>query len=173
MQHLNTLKDEYILKRRLLSSLVLNPLYGDGRLDTSPKVTRIQSLPFGIKLDSVLLSKFVFSALIFLWVIMGIGCFVTFCISLPLQAQNIQLVNKAKSVANSQLGLTVKLQEVTSSKRLFTSANLFSMKEPEEIIRLNSATTLVQERVNKTNLISTHQLSLQDFRGYWFIINKE
>ena len=148
MQYLNTLKDEYILKKQLLSSFVLNPPYGEGYLDTSSKTTR--SLPFGIKLDSVLLGRFIFSALIFSSIVMSIGCFITFCICLPLQAQNIQLVNKAKSVANSKLGTIVKLQEVTSSERLFTGANLFSMKEPEEVIKLNSTTVLVQGKSIKT-----------------------
>lgn len=148
MQYLNTLKDEYILKKQLLSSFVLNPPYGENYLDNSSKITRC--LPFGIKLNSLLLGKFIFSTLICSSIVMAIGCFITFCICLPLQAQNVQLVNKAKSVANGKLGTIVKLQEVTRSERLFNSANLFLMKEPEEVIKLNSTTVIVQKKNIKT-----------------------
>lgn len=144
MEYLNILKDEYISKKQLLSSLVLNPPYRDSYLDTSPKIAKVHSLPFGVRIDSNVLCRLIFSTLIMSSIFMTIVCLFTFCISLPIQAQNTQLINKARSVSNNKLNVIVKLQEVTSNSRLFTGASLFSMKEPEEVIRVELNMTLAQ-----------------------------
>ena len=57
----NLYKEEYLSKNQILSSLVLNTPYKVDGFTTAPKISKILAFPFGIKIDSYLLFKFVFN----------------------------------------------------------------------------------------------------------------
>ena len=122
---------------QILSSLVINPPYAIDGLTTSPKISKILSFPLGIKVDSGLLFKSTFFLVLNTLIFMALSCLLIICFYLPIQNQNAHLFNNAKSLANQKLINLTKIQEVTNYNNLFSNANLYSLTDPEEIIRIN------------------------------------
>ncbi len=133
-----TLNPEAYTNQQLLSSLVINAPYTIDRFTTAPQVSKLFTLPLGIQVNSATLFKSLFNVLVSICLIMLLVCITTFSIYLPIQNQNIQMLNSAKSMGNQQLALKVKLQETTSYNKLLSQASILSLKDAEDIVHLGN-----------------------------------
>lgn len=156
--------EEYFYKGQILSSLVLNPPYKVDGFTTSPKLARILSFPFGLKLDSTLLFQNIFKLISLLTICMTASCVLILCFSLPLQHQNSQLLQKTKTLTNNKLMHVVKIQEASSYNKLFSRANTLALKDAEEIIHINGTNVTFQNESNK--LITFNKYPSIQFSGF-------
>ena len=139
------MQEEYIKKRQMLSSLVLNPPYSIDGFTTAPKISKVLSFPLGVKVNSGTLFKSVFNLVFSLSIFMMVACVFVFSFYLPIQNQNTKLVSTAKSIANKKLSLLADLQEASSCNKLFSSASSFSFVDPQEIIHINASSRSVEQ----------------------------
>lgn len=152
----NSIRGEYLQNSQVLSSLVLNPPYKVDGFTTSPKI--------GLRLDAALLFRHAFNLMTSLTVFMAVSCLLILCISLPIQHQNNQLIQNAKTLTNNKLIHTVKIQEASSYSKLYTSAAAFSYKDAEEIIQI--AQTANTNTTNTKKLISFNKYPSIQFSGF-------
>lgn len=131
-----TINNEYLKRRQVLSSLVINPPYKVDSYTTSPKIAKLLTFPFGIRIDSYSLTRLVFKGIISTSILMLISSLCLTGIYLPVQNQNNQLYSAAQALTNQKLVLLAKVQETTNYNKLFSNANLLSLKDSEEIIHL-------------------------------------
>ena len=123
-------------RNQVLSSLIDNPPYNIDYITTAPRVSKLLTFPFGLRIDSYSFFKLIFKSIYSMSLLMVITSVCIISISLPLQVKNIQLSSDAKSLANQKLGLVANLQETTNYNKLFSNAAVFSLKDTEENIVL-------------------------------------
>ncbi len=149
--------------QQLLSSLVINTPYTIDHFTTAPQVSKLFTLPLGIQIDSPTLFKSLFNVLVSICLIMLLVCIVTFSIYLPIQNQNIQMLNSAKSMGNQQLALEVKLQETTSYNKLLSQASILSLKDAKDIMHLGNG---LIKGIKSSKIIIVNQYPSILFSGF-------
>ena len=135
---INISNEDYALKNQILSSLVLNPPYKIDGFNSAPKISKIFSFPFGIKIASYLLCKLIYNCVISMSLIMAAASTCIFFFYLPVQNQNVHLLNNIKSLTNQKLTLLDNLQESTNYNKLFFKANVFSLEDSKKVIYLKA-----------------------------------
>ena len=131
-----TINNEYFKKNQVLSSLVINPPYKIDSYTTSPRIAKLLTFPFGLRIDSSSLITLAFKGIFSLSILMLISSLCLIGVYLPVQNQNNQLFSAAKSLTNQKLVLTAKLHETTTYNKLFSNASSLSLKDSEEIIHI-------------------------------------
>ncbi len=81
---MKSFNEDYIQRRQVLSSLVLNVPYRVEGFDTAPKISKLLTFPFGIRIDSLLLYKYIFKFVSGMSVLMVATCILITCFYLPL-----------------------------------------------------------------------------------------
>src|SRR3989338_19476 len=160
----NPINENYIYKSQVLSSLVLNPPYKVDGFTTSKKVEKILTLPFGVKVSSRLLLRSAFNFIVLSSVFMIACCLFITCVSLPLQAQNFQLSDNAKNLANKKSVLLAKVNQASSYNKLFLNAELYKMEDSKEIIYVKNTNERNNNIYSKVNQIKKYP-SIQ-FAGF-------
>lgn len=158
----NTTNEEYFQRNLMLSSLVMNPPYKIDGFNSSPKISKLLSLPLGVRINSSLLTKYAFSFLLSMSIFMLITSICIIFVYLPLQNKNTQLFNNIKKSTNNKLNLLTRLQETTSYNKLYFNASKYSFEEAEEIIHLNP---LISTESNK-KIISINKYPTIQFAGF-------
>lgn len=136
--YLNHHTYETLTRSQYLSSLVINTPYSVDRLNTAPKISKIFAFPFGLRIESVILLKFIFNLIISFSIFMVLTCIFIICLYLPIQYNNNILFNNIKSLSNQKLINIASLQETSSLDKLFSCSSRFSLKDPDEIIHINN-----------------------------------
>ena len=147
----------------MLSSLVLNPPYKIDGFTTSPKISKILNLPYGLRIDSSLLIKVFCQGVLSMALFMAVSSMLIFCFYLPIQKQNNELLKTVKSLTNEKYILLANLQEASSYTKLFPRAEMYSLKDTKEIIHVqNSANNLAKD----TTLIALNKYPSIQFSGF-------
>ena len=128
------LNDNYSTR---LNSLVINTPYKFDSYTTAPKISKLLSFPFGVRVDvesliNLLLRGFFSSALLML-----VSSIFLVGICLPIQGQNKELITSTKRLTNKKFELLFNLQEATNYNKLFLKAKSFSMKDSDEVLHIN------------------------------------
>ena len=131
-----TINDQYLTRNQALSSLVINPPYKVDSYTTSPRIAKLLTFPFGVRIDSYSLIKLVFKGICSMSLLMLVSSLCLIGVYLPVQGQNDQLFSAAKSLTNQKLILLAKLNETTTYKKLFSNADSLSLKDSEETIHI-------------------------------------
>ncbi len=131
-----TIDNEYISRNQRLSSLVINTPYKVDSYTTSPRIAKLLTFPFGLRIDSYSLMKLVFKGVYSMSLLMLLSSLCLIGVYLPVQNQNNQLFSTAKSLTNQKLVLLAKLNETTTYNKLFSNADSLSLKDSEEIIHI-------------------------------------
>lgn len=131
-----TINNEYMIKNQKLSSLVINTPYKVDSFTTSPRIAKLLTFPFGLRIDSYSLIKLVFKGAYSISLLMLFSSLCLIGVYLPVQNQNNQLFSAAKSLTNQKLVLLAKLNETTTYNKLFSNADSLSLKDSEEIIHI-------------------------------------
>ena len=131
-----TINNEYMMKNQKLSSLVINTPYKVDSFTTSPRIAKLLTFPFGLRIDSYSLIKLVFKGAYSISLLMLFSSLCLIGVYLPVQNQNNQLFSAAKSLTNQKLILLAKLNETTTYNKLFSNADSLSLKDSEEIIHI-------------------------------------
>ena len=134
----NLSKEIYLSQNQVLGSLVLNPPYKVDGFNTSPRVAKTLSFPFGIRVDSYLLFRSVFNLIFSMSLLMAVSSMLIMCFCLPIQNQNNYMFQSLQSLTNKKFIKVVKLQEVSTYNKLFSNAAILSLKDPEEVIHINN-----------------------------------
>lgn len=124
------------MKNQKLSSLVINTPYKVDSFTTSPRIEKLLTFPFGLRIDSYSLIKLVFKGAYAISLLMLFSSLCLIGVYLPVQNQNNQLFSAAKSLTNQKLVLLAKLNETTTYNKLFSNADSLSLKDSEEIIHI-------------------------------------
>ena len=124
------------MKNQKLSSLVINTPYKVDSFTTSPRIAKLLTFPFGLRIDSYSLIKLVFKGAYSISLLMLFSSLCLIGVYLPVQNQNNQLFSAAKSLTNQKLILLAKLNETTTYNKLFSNADSLSLQDPEEIIHI-------------------------------------
>src|SRR3989338_8186626 len=125
-----------MMKNQKLSSLVINTPYKVDSFTTSPRIAKLLTFPFGLRIDSYSLIKLVFKGAYSISLLMLFSSLCLIGVYLPVQNQNNQLFSAAKSLTNQKLILLAKLNETTTYNKLFSNADSLSLKDSEEIIHI-------------------------------------
>ena len=131
-----TINDQFITRNQRLSSLVINTPYKVDSYTTSPRIAKLLTFPFGLRIDSYSLIKLAFKGVYSMSLLMLLSSLCLIGVYLPVQNQNNQLFSAAKSLTNQKLVLLAKLNETTTYNKLFSNANSLSLKDSEEIIHI-------------------------------------
>ena len=131
-----TINTEYLARNQALSSLVINTPYKIDSYTTSPRIAKLLTFPFGLRIDSYSLMKLAFKGVYSMSLLMLISSLCIIGVYLPVQNQNNQLFSAAKSLTNQKLVLLEKLNETTTYNKLFSNANSLSLKDTEEVIHI-------------------------------------
>ena len=131
-----TINNEYLTRNQSLSSLVINQPYKIDSYTTSPRISKLLTFPFGLRIDSYSLMKLAFKGVYSTSLLMLISSLCIISVYLPVQNQNNELFSAAKSLTNQKLVLLEKLNETTTYNKLFSNANSLSLKDTEEIIQI-------------------------------------
>ncbi len=135
-QYSRTISTNYTPKKQFLSSLVINTPYGVDSYTTSPRIAKLLTLPFGVKIDSHSLVRLVFKGIISISMLMLLLSICLIGVILPVQSQNGELFSAAKTLTNQKLILLARLQETTNYNSLFSNADSLSMKDTGEVIHI-------------------------------------
>ena len=135
---MKSFNEDYIQKQQVLSSLVLNVPYTVDGFDSAPKISKLLTFPFGIRIDSYLLFKYTYQFISSMSILMTATCILISCIYLPVKYQNIEMSRNAKTLTNKQFALLAKVQETSSYNKLFNSAVNLKLEDSKEIIRLQN-----------------------------------
>ena len=127
---------QYITRNQALSSLVINTPYKVDSYTTSPRIAKLLTFPFGVRIDSYSLIKLIFKGVYSMSLLMLISSLCLIGVYLPVQSHNNELFSAAKSLTNQKLVLLAKLNETTTYNKLFSNANALSLKDSEETIHL-------------------------------------
>ena len=155
---------DYIYKRQELSSLVLNLPYAIDGYTSAPKIGKVLSLPFGIRIEKQAVLRYVFSLLFSMTLIMTLSCLLVLSISIPVQFQNKQFTKSTQRLTNKRLINTAKVQEATSYNKLFLTAETLSLKDPEEVIHIQTNSKNINKIQKKpTNVIKYPSIQFAGF----------
>ena len=117
----------------MLSSLVINPPYKVDGFTTAPKISKLLTFPFGIRITYPLLFRLAFQLVLSVSIFMTVSCVSLICFSLPLQKKNFELLHTAKSLSSQKYLLLANLKEVSSYSNLFSTAETYSLKDAMEV----------------------------------------
>lgn len=159
----NFTKEDFMVKNQVLSSLVLNAPYKVDAFTTSPRIAKIFSLPFGIRIDSGLLLNCFFKSIFHLVALMIIASFLISSLYLYIQKENNQLFQSAKILTNKKLIQLASIQEASSYNKLFLSADMLSLKDPQEIIYIKPDARVLK---NSKKLIVLNEYPQVQFSGF-------
>ncbi len=162
--HLNILNEEYLQKRQVLSSLVLNLPYKTDSLTTAPKVSKLLTFPFGIKINAAELVRLTFQFISSMTFLMTATSLLILCIYLPVQYQNDSMLNTAKVLTNEKYSLLANVQEASNYNRLFTNSENLKLNDVNEIIYV--PTTKETLNHNDRNLITLNKYPSVLFSGF-------
>ena len=129
------LNESYPIK---LNSLVVNSPYTFDSYSTSPKIAKLLSLPWGVRIESTSLLALAAKGFLTLTLSMLLSSIFIIAISLPIQGQNNYLSQNTKKLTNEKFELMFNLQATTSFNKLFSKANKLSMKDGEETIYISN-----------------------------------
>ena len=144
---------------QVLSSLVVNVPYGTDSFNTAPKISKVLSFPFGLRIDVQSLVWFSIKTTISMILLMIVTSVLVTSLSFPVQNQNFQLLSNAKSLSNQKLLLLAKLQEQTNYNKIFSLANQLSMHDTTDVVYLNR---------EKLNLTANSGLSIKKYPSLQF-----
>ena len=161
----NFYNEEFLQRNQVLSSLVLNPPYKIDGLTTSPKISKILSFPFGLRIDSYLLFKLVFQFMSSMSLFMAVSCFLILCFYLPIEKQNKNLLNTTKSLTSEQYSLLANLQEASTYSKLFSNADAYLLKDAKKIIYIKQQNFKIKDKEDPTLIASNKYPSIQ-FAGF-------
>ena len=162
----NLFAQEVFSNNQVLSSLVINPPYKVDGFTTSPKISKLLNLPFGVRIDSSLLLKLVYQGVISMSLLMTAACILILSISLPIQKENNYLLSSAKSMTNEKYYLLANLQEVSSYNKLFSGAKQYSLKDTNQIIHIQN-NNKTQDKFSETpRLIALNKYPSFQFAGF-------
>ena len=133
---MKSFNENYIQKQQVLSSLVVNVPYRVDGFNTAPKISKLLTFPFGIRINSFLLFKSTYRFILFVSMLMTITCVLVMCFYLPVQYQNNEMSKNARSLINKRFALLAKVQETSSYNKLFTTAVNCNLEDSKEVIRL-------------------------------------
>lgn len=131
-----TINSEFATRNQALSSLVINTPYKVDSYTTSPRIAKLLTFPFGLRIDSYSLMKMVFKGMLSSSVVMLIFSLCLIGVYLPVQNQNNQLYSATKSLTNQNLVLLSDLNETTTYNKLFSGADSLALKDTEEVIHI-------------------------------------
>lgn len=157
-------REEILQGNQVLSSLVLNPPYKFDGLTTSPKISKILSFPFGLRIDSSLIYKFVIQFAVSIPMLMTVSSLLLPCIYLPVEKQNTKLLTTAKSLTNEKLSLLVNLQEASSYNKLFSKLDAYPLKDTTNIIHVQTDNEDTTKQ--STKVISFNKYPSVQFAGF-------
>ena len=123
-------------RNQALSSLVINTPYKVDSYTTSPRIAKLLTFPFGLRIDSYSLVKLVFKGMLSMSLLMLVTSMCLVGVYLPVQNQNNELFSAAKSLTNEKLVLLANLNETTTYNKLFSNANSLSLKDTDQIIHI-------------------------------------
>ncbi|GEM_PF-1999816 len=129
---------EYLQNGQHLASLVLNPPYKVDGYTTSPRVSKLLSFPFGIRISRVDFIKHSFQLILSMSLLMLVSSIFISCICLPIEAHNNNLITTAKDLTKEKYLLQGNLEETSTYNRLFSNAEILSLKDTENVIYLSS-----------------------------------
>ena len=135
-QYPRTINNNYIRNNQFLSSLVVNPPYRVDSYTTSPRIAKLLTFPFGLRIDSFSLVSLIFKGVISMSIIMLVLSLCLIGVILPVQSQNNELFSAAKTLTNQKLILLARLQETINYNSLFFNADSLSMKDSGEVIHI-------------------------------------
>ncbi len=135
---MKSFNENYIERQQGLSSLVVNVPYKINGFDTAPKISKLLTFPFGIRIDSQLLFKSVFKLVFSMNILMTVACVLTTCVYLPLKYQNVQMNKDIKSLTNKQFALQAEVQNTSTYNRLFSSADNLKFEDSQEIVHVRN-----------------------------------
>ncbi|MBI3591869.1 MAG: hypothetical protein HY094_10885 [Candidatus Melainabacteria bacterium] len=161
----NFYNEESLQRNQILSSLVLNPPYKIDGFTTSPKISKIFSFPFGLRIDSYLLFKFIFQFMLSMSLFMTVSCFLILCFYLPIEKQNNKLLNTTRSLTSERYSLLANLQEASTYKKLFLNADIYSLKDAKKIIYIKQSGIKVQDKED-SRLIASSNYPVIQFAGF-------
>lgn len=121
-----------------LASLVVNPPYQFDPYSSAPKISKLLSFPFGIKLDSASFLQLLFRGLSMATAILLISSIFLTAVSLPIKGQNVNLYSDTKMLAREKFSLLFNIQETISYNKLFSISRNLAMKDSEETLYTNS-----------------------------------
>lgn len=163
-QYSNVFNKKYVQNSQILSSLVINPPYAIDGFTTSPKIAKILSLPFGLRVTSSLLLQLIFKFVSSLSLLTALASILILCLYLPIEKQNNQLISSAKSMSNEKCSLLVSLNETTSYNKLFANAESYSLKDTKQIIHIRS--NPVDLKKSSSNLVAFNKYPSIQFSGF-------
>ena len=131
-----TIHNDYMRRNRALSSLVINTPYKVDSYTTSPRIAKLLTFPFGLRIDSYSLVRLAFKGMLSMSLLMLVTSMCLVGVYLPVQNQNNELFSAAKSLTNEKLVLLANLNETTTYNKLFSNANSLSLKDSDEIIHI-------------------------------------
>lgn len=157
--YLNNSKKAYFTENPVLSSLVVNVPYSVDSYTTAPKISKLLTFPFGVRIDTLSLASIIFKLIISLssFMLVASTCIIAIC--LPIQSQNFQLHSAIETLTNQKLGLIATLQESTDCNRLFANADTFSLKDSEEVLHIN----------NTSAIKSANKLKIKNYASLEFV----
>lgn len=164
MELRKNLFEDYLTKRQILSSLVLNPPYNVDGFTTAPKISKVLSLPFGLKIKSASIFSSIFRLIFSMSMLMITTCILILFFYLPLKVQNIELSNTAISLTNNKYTTLAKIQEESNYNRLFSNVSTFSLMDSDEIIHINNDSIIPSKE--KIKLITFNKYPSIQFSGF-------
>ena len=136
---MDSLRNEYISRNQVLNSLVLNTPSLVDSFTTSPKISKVLSFPFGIKISGEALTKLILKSVTSSVILMTIVSVICLCAYTPLETENSALLMDTKSLINKQYLLIARSQEAATYETLFKNASTLSLKDPEEVIHVKGS----------------------------------
>lgn len=149
MNSYNVAKEDFIARPIALSSLVINTPYTLDNNTTAPKIAKLLSLPFGIRITSEVLRLGLFKFALHYVVLMFVGCIFLNFLYIPVNQKNIELLNSSKSLSNKQFNLLADEQEALSFNKLFENANSLPLVEPEKVFHAKDLKSLISSGISK------------------------
>ena len=153
---MKSFNEDYIQRRQGLSSLVLNVPYRVEGFDTAPKISKLLTFPFGIRIDSLSLYQYIFKFISGMSVLMASTCILITCFYLPIKYQNMEMSTDARILTNKQFALLAKVQETSSYNKLFTSANSLNLEDSKEVVILRNNNTFTANKKTKSDTFNKY-----------------
>ena len=154
-----------------LSSLVMNPPYKIDNFTTSPKISKLLTFPFGIKIDSYYLLQLCIQSFTSASLFMLLASVLLFTIYLPIQNQNNILLTNLKTLSNKKLVLLGNIQEASNYNKLFSYAERLDLKDAKGIITVKTSTYQGQgqgqgQGQNKNQTLAFNKYPTIQFAGF-------
>lgn len=143
----------YSNNKTVLSSLVINLPSQVKPSSSTNKFSSALARLFGINLELTSLLALFTKTILNTAIIMAVTCISFFCVYIPLQIENNNLLNTTEKLSNKQYILSVKTQEASTYKRLFNLVKAYTLVEPIEIVRTKQNEEI---KFNKNTKLNTY-----------------